>query len=183
MWMVYWLHDDIIKRKHFPPYWPFVGGIHRSPVNSPHNGQWRGALVFSLICAWINGWVNNRDAGDLRRNRAHYDVIVMPILTIFGLVALMNHPISTCCHILFGIPRGNWFQYLTHLYYTGYDISFHAVICFILSPEPILASDWLTDYPDRMIDMYLTFAISVIFLMSAVADDVTIAIATASLSI
>ena len=45
--------------------------------NSPHKGQWRGALMFSLICARINGWVNNGEAGDLRRNRAHYDVIVM----------------------------------------------------------------------------------------------------------
>ena len=44
-------HDDLIKCKHFPPYWPFVRGIHRSPVNSPHRDQWRGALVFSLICA------------------------------------------------------------------------------------------------------------------------------------
>ena len=50
-------HDDVIKWKHFPRYWPFVRRIHRSPVNSPHKGQWRGALMFSLICAWINGWV------------------------------------------------------------------------------------------------------------------------------
>ena len=70
-------HDDVIKWKHFPRYWPFVRGIHRSPVNSPHKGQWRGALVFSLICTRINGWVNTRGAGDLRRYRAHYDVIVM----------------------------------------------------------------------------------------------------------
>ena len=49
----------------------------RSPVNSPHKGQWRGALMFSLICVWINGWVNNRETGDLRRYRAHYDVTVM----------------------------------------------------------------------------------------------------------
>ena len=49
------LHDDVIKWKHFPRYWPFVRGIHRWPVNSPHKGQWRGALMFSLICAWING--------------------------------------------------------------------------------------------------------------------------------
>ena len=70
-------HDDVIKWKHFPRYWPFVRGIHRSPVNSPHKGQWRGALMFTLICARINGWVNNREAGDLRRYRAHYDVIVM----------------------------------------------------------------------------------------------------------
>ena len=70
-------HDDIIKWKHFARYWPFVWGIHRSPVNSPHKGQWCGALMFPLICAWINGWVNNRKAGDLRRNCAHYDISVM----------------------------------------------------------------------------------------------------------
>ena len=70
-------HDDVIKWKHFPRYWPFVRGIHRSPVNSPHKGQWRGALMFSFICAWINGWVDNRDAGDWRRHRSHYDVSVI----------------------------------------------------------------------------------------------------------
>ena len=51
--------------------------IKWTPVNSPHKGQWRGALMFSFICVWIDGWVNNREAGDLRRYRAHYDVIVM----------------------------------------------------------------------------------------------------------
>ena len=70
-------HDDVIKWKHFSRYWPFVRGIHRSPVNSAHKGQWRGALMFTLICVWINGGVNNRKADDLRRNRVHYDVIVM----------------------------------------------------------------------------------------------------------
>ena len=45
--------------------------------NFPHQGQWRGALMFSLICAWMNDWVNNREAGDLRCDRAHYDVTVM----------------------------------------------------------------------------------------------------------
>ena len=54
-------HNDVIKWKHFPRYWHFVRGIHRSSVNSPHKFQWRGALVFSLIYAWINGWVNNRE--------------------------------------------------------------------------------------------------------------------------
>ena len=76
-WFIPLSHDDVIKWKHIPRYWPFVRGIHRSPVNSPHKGQWRGALMFSLICAWLNGWVNNREAGDLRRRRAHYDVTVM----------------------------------------------------------------------------------------------------------
>ena len=60
-------HDAVIKWKHFPRYWPCVWAIHRSLVNSPHKGQWRGALMFSLICAWINGWANNREAGYLRR--------------------------------------------------------------------------------------------------------------------
>ena len=72
-----WAHDDVIKRKHFPRYWPFVQGIHQSPVNSQHKGQWRRALMFSLICVWINGWVNKREAGDWRCYCAHYDVIVM----------------------------------------------------------------------------------------------------------
>ena len=40
-------------------------------------GQWRGALMFSMICARINAWVNNSEAGDLRQNHAHYDVTVM----------------------------------------------------------------------------------------------------------
>ena len=71
------LHDDVIKWKNFPRYWPFVRGIYRSLVNSLHKGQWRGALMFSLICVWIKGWLNNREAGDLRRHRAHYDVILM----------------------------------------------------------------------------------------------------------
>ena len=49
------MHDDVIKWKHFLRYWPSVRGIHRSPVDSPPKGQWRGALMFSLTCAWTNG--------------------------------------------------------------------------------------------------------------------------------
>ena len=71
------VHDDVIKWKHFPLNWSFVLGIHQSPVYSRHKGQWRGSLMFSLICAWINGWVDNDAAGDLRRHRAHFDVTVM----------------------------------------------------------------------------------------------------------
>ena len=128
-------HDDVIKWKHFPRYWPFVWGIHWPPLRSPsdvtlmevsqhaldslyirsiwllyivmffvnliwylylfwlnkhclslslslnsaHKGQRRGALMFSLICAWINAWVNNSKAGDLRRDIAHYDVTIMMV--------------------------------------------------------------------------------------------------------
>ena len=87
-------HDDVIKWKNFPRYWPFVRGIHRSPVNSPHKGQWRRALMFSLICARIYGWVNNREAGDLSRHRAHYDVIVMWNLTLHALKSVGSIDIS-----------------------------------------------------------------------------------------
>ena len=76
-----WYHGDVIKWKHFPHHWTFVRGIHRSSVNSPHKGQWRGALMYSLIGAWINDWVNNGGAGDLRRHRAHCDVTVIQIKT------------------------------------------------------------------------------------------------------
>ena len=71
------IHDDVIKLIHFLHYWPFVWGFHRSPVNSPHKGEWCRALMFSLNCAWINGWVNNGEAADLGHHRAHYDVTVM----------------------------------------------------------------------------------------------------------
>ena len=73
------LHDDVINWKHFPRYWPFVRGIHRSPVNSPHKAS--DAELWCLL--WLApeyGWVNSREADDLRRHRAHYDVIVMGLL-------------------------------------------------------------------------------------------------------
>ena len=108
-------HDDVIKWKHFPRYWPFVRGIHRSPANSPDKGQWRGALIFSLICAWINGWVNNREAGELRRHRAHYDAIV--IYNACGL-----HWFVFCCglylSILYPCPSG-----LLHPHLDNYTIA------------------------------------------------------------
>ena len=57
------------------------GNIFR--VTGPLCGEFTGnrwiprTKMFSLICAWINGWVNNCEVGDLRRHRAHYDIIVM----------------------------------------------------------------------------------------------------------
>ena len=49
-------------------------------MDSPHKGQWRGVLMFSLMCAWTNGWENNRDASDLGRHDSHCDVTLMYIL-------------------------------------------------------------------------------------------------------
>ena len=70
-------HDNVIKWKEFLRYWPFVQGIHWSPVNSTHKGQWRRALMFSLVGGWTNSWVNNRGAIDLRHHHAHHNVTVM----------------------------------------------------------------------------------------------------------
>ena len=71
------MHDDSSNRNIFRVTGHLCGGIHWSPVNSPHKGRWHGAVMFTLICARINGWVNNCEAGDLRRHHGHYDVIVM----------------------------------------------------------------------------------------------------------
>ena len=76
------------------------------PVNSPHKGQWRGALMFTLICDRINGWVNNRQAGDLRRHRAHYDVIVMDndkprLLSCHFITMVLVYTDMICCPITY----------------------------------------------------------------------------------
>ena len=65
-------HDDVIKWTHFLRYWPFVRGIHRGPHTKASDAEY-----FFFICTWINGWVNNREAGDLGHNHAHYYVTVM----------------------------------------------------------------------------------------------------------
>ena len=87
--------------------WPFVRGIHRSQLDSPHKGQWRGALMFSLICAWTNGWANNQDVGDLRRHRARYDVTVMIHLRRYGPFTENLHGINV---------RFTWFSFISCTY-------------------------------------------------------------------
>ena len=97
--LIHVIHDDVIKWKHFPRYWPFVRAIHRSPVNSPHKGQWRGALMFPLIYAWINGGANNCEAGDLRRHYLLYlpgnNITVTSKLAWWRLDCLLN-PLFRC---------------------------------------------------------------------------------------
>ena len=65
----------------------FVWGIHRSPVNSHHKGQWRGVVIFFL---WSAPRINNREAGDLGRHRAHYDVIVRITLKYFSVSSTLQ---------------------------------------------------------------------------------------------
>ena len=106
-------HDDVIKWKHFPRNWPFVREIHRSPVNFPHKGQWRGALMFSLIYAWINDWVNNREAGDLRRQHGHYDVIVMNACLVVLCCGLLLDECIASFGMLSGTDRKQSYRWLS----------------------------------------------------------------------
>ena len=76
----------------------------------PHKGQWRGLLMFSLICVWINGWVNNREAGDLRRYRAHYNINIMSYSMnyhtrfLFGIFCFLAIIYALCILKLWGYP-------------------------------------------------------------------------------
>ena len=74
------IHDDIIKWKHFPRYWSFVRGIHWSPVNYCHKGQWGGAVMFSPICPWTNGWANNQFEMSLHSLWCHCNAMVYSTL-------------------------------------------------------------------------------------------------------
>ena len=108
-------HDDVIKWKHFLRYWPFVRGIHRWPVNSPHKGQWRGALMFPLICTWRNSWINNREAGYLRSAPlrplwCHCNVLVVDFTLLF---TTMSH----CCNCTIILWQWNT------IWYTGRIVS------------------------------------------------------------
>ena len=82
--------------------------------------MWRGALMSSLICAWINGWVNNREAGYSRRHRAHYDVIVieepcvikMSVILISLFLLLVPAPsvfIRKCAYVIRSYVHG-WYS-------------------------------------------------------------------------
>ena len=106
-------HDDVIKWKRFPRHCPFVRGIHRSPVHSPHKGQWRGALMFTLICARINGWVNNREAGDIRRHCTHYDVIIMGNALLADGIKPPTEPILPYHHVFMAFTRGQFLRKYT----------------------------------------------------------------------
>ena len=65
--------------------------------NSPGTGD---AGLWSLNCVWIDGWVNNREAGDLRRNQAYYDVIVMIVENEYAIWCLLILVIGSVSYIL-----------------------------------------------------------------------------------
>ena len=86
---------------------PVIGGLL-------HKGQWRGALMFSLIYARTKSWANNRDVGDLRHQRVRYDATIMPLCIVVvtsNMLSYMSaaHDFST--YFESSIPMGNfcWF--------------------------------------------------------------------------
>ena len=105
--------------------------------NSPGTDQWRGALMFAFICVWINGWVNNREAGGLRRYRAHYDVTIMCSCR----VQTRNNVIRYIhiCYFTFMIIfyfwtflyhiYSNWFHWLMWRHRVPYQINTHLFVC------------------------------------------------------
>ena len=118
------MHDDVIKWKHFTRYWSFVRGIHRSPDDSPHKSHWRGALIFSLICAWTNGWANKGNAGDLRRHVRslwrHCNVVEIMGCRLFGVNSYLNK-----CWIIVKWP---WEQNSTGIWIRIQQFSFKEMI-------------------------------------------------------
>ena len=139
--------------KTIPRYWPYVREINRSPVNSPHKDQWRGALMFSLICAWINAWVNNRKTGDLRRHRVHYDVIVI-ILIIPRSVMLCDSHYCFSSYIMFH----HWHYHFSSYIMFYYIARRHGPVIWMAlhnegdwwmdtyNHEPVRASDYMYSY-------------------------------------
>ena len=125
-WSYHSHQDDVIKWKLFPRYWAFVREIHRSPVNSPHKGQWRGALMFSLIYAWISGRVNNGEAGDLRCHNVHYDVIAM-ICVLTTWISFHFFSLFSFCLLTLNMQRPSYFG-LTR------SISWFLMPCLLASP-------------------------------------------------
>ena len=103
------MHDDAIKWKYFLRYWPFVLGIHRSPVNSQHKGQWRGALMFILnkrLCKQSRRWWFATPSRSLRRhsNGMHecgqYTVYSAYLAVIFLQRTSKWHPVARPTYLL-----------------------------------------------------------------------------------
>ena len=90
-------------------------GIYRSPINSPNKGQWLRTLMISLTCAGINGWVNNRETGDLRRHHAHYDVIVMNETLMIRITTVKKDHMLFITLLSIQYIRVRWYQFSAHL--------------------------------------------------------------------
>ena len=104
IWLCYLKGDDPELFNSYRPWWrhqieTFSALLAFCAVNSPHQGQCRGALMFSLICAWTNAWVNNRDAGDLRRHGARYDVSYASVCAKFSVKCVLRESCTIGCQV------------------------------------------------------------------------------------
>ena len=88
------VHNDVIKWKHFPRYWTFVRGHRWISLTKASDAE---LWCFSLICAWISAWVNNREAGDLGRHCAHYVVIVLQWSNLTNMIRESHGSIINIC--------------------------------------------------------------------------------------
>ena len=136
-------YDDVIKWKHFPRFWPFVSGFHRSPVN--FHPKVTRSLNVSLICVWTNNWVNNRDASDLRRNRAHHDVTVIFKMNPISTLYLCRH-MSIIRHFYFPMLL-SWSKHTIHLFLRIYIGCRH--ISSLCSQEPLIGQNMVQFFDDE----------------------------------
>ena len=105
----WWLIHEKRWRHQIETFSAYLALCEDNPVVTavlPHKGHWRETLIFPRICAWANGWINNRDAGELKRHRAHYDVTVL-VQQIMALTKV--EPLTTGLGHLPEIDStGNW---------------------------------------------------------------------------
>ena len=72
--IIWWRH----QMETFSVLLPTCVGNSTVPGEFPTQRPVMRSFDVFFICVWINSWVNNREASDLRVYRAHYDVTVMP---------------------------------------------------------------------------------------------------------
>ena len=115
-----------------------------SPVTGeyPYKGQWRWALTFSLICVWINDWVNDREAGDLTCHRAQYDVTVVVRLTrrYTGISIATGKPLTAALNI-----KTLSYNYINSHYKDKTDAGFIFIMEIHISGKTIFLLRWGAD--------------------------------------
>ena len=114
-----------LEMKTVPHYWPFLKGIHRSPVESLHNRPLMRTLIF--LAASLSCWADSRVAGGLRHNDA-----CMTLLYDMGL----SQYVSTC--LQWGHITGYIKCYISHTLYMKSSLQLvqslrsHRYYCFLL---------------------------------------------------
>ena len=94
-------HDDVMKWKRFPRYWPFVMGIHRSPVDSPFKGSVTAVLMF-FFDVRLNKLLNEQsNCWWVETPRRSFDAIVMAVTEVLYAIKAPTVIWYMCVFILF----------------------------------------------------------------------------------